>query len=187
MTHYFAAISVPFDLVKEKITASSLHYELSTHYKVIPHPDDLHITLLFFGALNHTQLEFVKQEMHAIATNTDAFTIALNGVSSFGNPAGPRVVYLSAQPTLLLTELYQQLSKRLKSVLQKPASTAYTPHVTIAKKKKDNCSVPIEQEHFEPLTLDVSAMILYSITPTESPKYSPESTFSFVHSSRIVD
>lgn len=187
MTHYFAAIPIPFELVNERLTAISLHYELSTNYKVIPNPDDLHITLLFFGALKHSELEFVKQEMNALATSTSAFTIAINGVSFFGNPAGPRVVYLSLQQNFQLNVIYQQLAKRLESVLQKPATLDYTPHITIAKKKKEKFSLPIELEQFEPLALDVSGMILYSIDPTKSPKYSPEYTFSFGHSSSIND
>ncbi|MCM3757601.1 RNA 2',3'-cyclic phosphodiesterase [Sporosarcina aquimarina] len=187
MTHYFAAIYVPFELVKEKLTASSLQYDLPTHYKVIPHPDDLHITLLFFGGLNRSQLALVKQEMQLVATSTETFSIALNGISFFGNPAGPRVVYFSVQQSCQLNKLYQQLSERLESILQKPATLGYTPHVTIAKKKKDDRSLPIEQELFEPLALDVSEIILYSIDPTKSPKYSPEYTFSFGHPSSIDD
>ncbi|WP_025786261.1 RNA 2',3'-cyclic phosphodiesterase [Sporosarcina sp. D27] len=187
MTHYFAAIPIPFELVNEKLTATSLHYDLPSHYKVIPHPDDLHVTLLFFGGLNSSQLALVKQEMQLVATSTDTFSIALNGISFFGNPAGPRVVYLSVQQNCQLNGLYQHLSDRLESILQKPATLGYTPHVTIAKKKKDDRSVPIEQEQFEPLALDVSEVILYSIAPTKSPKYSPEYTFSFGHSSSIDD
>lgn len=187
MTHYFAAIHVPFELVNEKLTATSVHYDLPSHYKVIPHPEDLHVTLLFFGGLSHFQLALVKQEMQILAASTDIFTISLNGVSFFGNPAGPRVVYLSVQQSFQLNGLYQQLSERLESVLQKPATSDYTPHITIAKKKKDKFSIPIEQEQFEPLALDVSGMILYSIDPTKSPKYSPEYTFSFGHSSSIDD
>lgn len=187
MTHYFAALPIPFNLISERLTAINLRYELSSNYKVIPHPDDLHITLLFFGALNHSQLKFVKQVMNSLATSTRPFTLAINGVSFFGNPAGPRVVYLSVQENSQLNGLYQQLSKRLESVLQKRATSDYTPHITIAKKKKDNFLIPIALEQFEPLFLDVSEMILYSIDPTKSPKYSPEYTFSFGHSSSIDD
>lgn len=185
MTHYFAAIPVPFKLVQEKLTSCSLHYDLPTHYKVIPHQDDLHVTVLFFGGLNRSQLELVKQEMQKLAERTHAFTIAINGISFFGNPIGPRVVYLAVSNPPSLTGVYRELSKRLEKVLQKPASLDYTPHITIAKKKKDTNAVPIIQEQFEPLSLDVSGIILYSIDPAASPKYSPEFIFPFINSSRI--
>lgn len=187
MTHYFAAISIPFELVKEKFTESSHQYELAFHYKVIPHPDDLHITLLFFGALTPSQLELVKQEMGDAATQTAEFALSINGISFFGNPSGPRVVYMSVQENPQLTGLYHILGERLKSILQKPAPVAYTPHITIAKKRKDAVPVSIHQQHFEPLTMKVSEMVLYSINPSSSPKYSPVSSFSFAHSSRIDD
>ncbi|MGG0644862.1 RNA 2',3'-cyclic phosphodiesterase [Sporosarcina gallistercoris] len=187
MNHYFAAIPIPYELVKEKITESSHQYELAFHYKVIPHPDDLHITLLFFGALTPSQLELVQREMGEAATKTDEFTLSINGVSFFGNPSGPRVVYMSVQENPQLTELYHLLGERLESILQKPATIAYTPHITLAKKRKDTVPVPIQQEHFEPLAMNVSEMVLYSIDPSSSPKYSPVSSFSFEDSSRIDD
>lgn len=187
MTHYFAAIPIPFELVKEKITDSSHRFELTAHYKIIPHPDDLHITLLFFGALTPSQLELVQQEMGEAATKTYEFPLSINGVSFFGNPSGPRVVYLSVQENPQLTELYHLLGDRLESILQKPAPAAYTPHITIAKKRKDAVPVPIQQKHFEPLTMKVSEMVLYSIDPSSSPKYSPVNSFSFVDSFRIDD
>lgn len=187
MTHYFAALPVPFELVKETIEESSRRLELSTHYKNIPHPDDLHITLLFFGALNRSQLELVKQEMKEVATNTPEFTVTINGLSYFGNPSGPRVVYLSVGDNLKLTALYRLLGERLKTILQKPISVDYTPHITIAKKRKETVPVTIEKERFDPLSLNTSEMVLYSIDPASSPKYSAVCTFPFVHPSRIAD
>lgn len=187
MTHYFAAIPVPSELVAERIRNVSQQYGLSSHYKVIPHPEDLHITLLFFGALTPAQLALVKQEMQSVADQTDPFHIAIDGVSFFGNPSGPRVVYLSVQQIPQLTKLYRNLGERLQSVLQKPAPRDYTPHITIAKKKKDQSSVPIEQESFTPLSWAVPGMILYSIDPSASPKYSPECVFSFSGRSFRID
>ncbi|MDW0110250.1 RNA 2',3'-cyclic phosphodiesterase [Sporosarcina aquimarina] len=179
MTHYFVAIPIPFGIVAEPLKKASAYYELSSHYKVIPHPDDLHITLLFFGALTPLQLDFVKQELEVIAKNTESFTVTIDGISFFGNPTGPRVVYLSVQPELQLAELYHALGKRLEFVLQKPASLEYTPHITIAKKKKDNNPHPIETEHFPPLLHSVKGITLFSIDPASSPKYRPAETFSF--------
>lgn len=187
MTHYFAAIPVPYNLVDEKLTAFSLHYDLPAHYKVIPHPNDLHVTLLFFGGLNRCQFELVKKEMADVASETDAFKAAIDGISFFGNPSGPRVVYLAVSNPPQLAGLYRELSKRLETVLQKPAAEDYTPHITIAKKKKDNVSVSITQERIEPLTFDISQIVLYSIDPSSSPKYSPECIFSLGQSPRIVE
>lgn len=179
MTHYFVAIPIPYDTVREPLKKASAYYDLSSHYKVIPHPDDLHITLLFFGALTPLQLEFVKQELEGIAKNRASFTVTIDGLSYFGNPTGPRVVYLSVQPGLQLTELYQELGKRLEPILQKPASSEYIPHITIAKKKKENNTHPIKTGHFSPLLHSVKGITLFSIDSACSPKYQPVQTFSF--------
>ena len=182
MTHYFVAIPIPYPLIEQRLAILHEQFALSTSYKVIPHPADYHITLLFFGPLTSPQLDFVKKELHHVAGQTNTFDLTLDGISFFGNPEGPRVVYLSVEPHLSLTQLVQQLGKRLESVLQKPMTSMYTPHVTIAKKKKEGVSIPVRSTSFPKMTHNVFGMTLFSIEPTQAPKYVSKCTFPFTSS-----
>ncbi|WP_432352449.1 RNA 2',3'-cyclic phosphodiesterase [Sporosarcina sp. A2] len=180
MTHYFAAIPVPFERVAEQLDKTDKRYHLSANYKVIPHPADLHVTLLFFGALTSCELRGVKQTMSDLASGTQKFQLSINGISFFGNPSGPRVVYLSVDVQSDLNYLNRQLSNRLEPSLHRSFPKTFTPHVTLAKKRKDTPSIVIEKETFKPIVLEISKIVLYSIDPTTSPKYSPETTFPFI-------
>ena len=45
-------------------------YELDAAYKVIPHVEDLHITLLYLGALEEQHLPTIKKNLSEIAADS---------------------------------------------------------------------------------------------------------------------
>lgn len=179
VTHYFAGIPVPYEMVRAQLEELYARYEFPAHYKSIPHNDDLHITLHFFGALTNDELDAVKLALRDTAENFAPMTLGLSGLSYFGNSAGPRVVYLSVQDNSKLSELYIQSGKALAPVLKKPLRQPYVPHVTIAKKTIDGRPLRLAKEPFPTLALSASSFTLFRIEPSHSPKYIPEEVFPF--------
>ena len=61
--------------------------------------------------------------------------------------------------------------------LDMPISDRFTPHVTIAKKRKTSDKVIIQKENFEPIEIPVQSFSLFSVHPEKSPKYESIETF----------
>ena len=59
--HYFIGIKIP-STFEDQIEEFKNKYELDTAYKVIPHVEDLHVTLLYLGAMEEQHLPTIKIE-----------------------------------------------------------------------------------------------------------------------------
>ena len=89
--HYFIRIKSPTTL-EHVLDSYKAKYQLTLEaYEVIPHPDDLHMTLLFIGAMTEKSLPSLVESLQMIADKTPAFTMQIDGLSYFGSPSGPRV------------------------------------------------------------------------------------------------
>ncbi|GEM_PF-6966140 len=179
VTHFFAAIPVPFETVRTELESLYARYNLPAHYKAIPHHDDLHITVHFFGALTGEELAAVQHVLQETSKNFAPMSVEIDGLSYFGNPAGPRVVFLSVKENPELSELYKQSGRALASVLKKPLRQPYVPHVTIAKKTIAGKPLKLTKELFPTLTFSSGSLTLFRIEPSRSPKYIPEEVFPF--------
>ena len=55
----------------------------------------------------------------------------------------------------------------------------FTPHITIAKKRKINGEFPIQKETSTPIQFHVDRFSLFRIHPSKSPKYEAIETFQY--------
>lgn len=175
-THYFIGIKTPttveylFDTYKSK-------YRLIDEYKVIPHLDDLHVTLLYIGAMSEQSLPSLIENLRTIATKTPSFTMHIHGLSYFGSPSGPRVVYLSVAESEALSTVQKEIDNTVATQLSRPVSGRFTPHITIAKKRKTTEKLFIQKEEWKPIEIPVTSFELFIIHPEQSPKYEALETF----------
>ncbi|KXH87071.1 RNA 2',3'-cyclic phosphodiesterase [Sporosarcina sp. HYO08] len=176
-SHYFIGIKMPIS-IEEQVEAFRDQYQLRSHYKVIPHVEDLHITLYFLGSVNDNDLPALQQRLASIAEQHSAFTLRLNELSFFGSASGPRVVYIAADENNLLTALQKEIAQSVTKQLQLQPDNRFTPHVTIAKKKKSQDKHPVQKETMEPINIPVDAFSLFKIEPQQTPKYKAIATFT---------
>lgn len=176
--HYFIGIKAPTS-IEETVKLYREKYGLSNIYKVIPHVDDLHITLLFIGALPVQKVEALQESLAALADKHSDFPLTVDGLSFFGSPKGPRVVYLSVQPSKELDALQQAVAAIGADQLGIEPDNRFTPHITIAKKRKVNGESPIQKETCTPLPFHVNGFSLFRIHPSRTPKYEAVQTFPF--------
>lgn len=176
--HYFIGIKAPAS-TDQLVTQYREKYDLSDAYKVIPHMDDLHITLLFIGALPEQQVGPLQERLAALADNHRQFQLAVDGLSFFGSPKGPRVVYLSIQQSNELHALQQSIASIGADQLGVEQDNRFTPHITIAKKRKVNGESPIQKETNIPLPFHVDGFSLFRIHPAQTPKYAAVHSFPF--------
>ena len=174
--HYFIGIKIPSTL-ENHVEGFKNKYELQTDYKVIPHIEDLHVTLLYIGPLSEEHLPFLTDRLSVIAAGHNSFSMHINGLSYFGPASGPRVVYLTVSETVELPPLQREIEINVAKQLDMPISDRFTPHVTIAKKKKSKDKLTIQKENFAPIEVPVFSFSLFTIHPEKSPKYEAIKTF----------
>lgn len=174
--HYFIGIKAPSS-TGELAEHFKEKYGLVNAYKAIPHVDDLHITLLFIGALHEQNVASLQERLTAIAGNHQKFTLAVDGLSFFGSPQGPRVVYLSVQQSDELNDLQRDVATISLEELGIESDNRFTPHITIAKKRKISGELPIQKEKCTPHRFHVNGFSLFRIHPSKSPKYEAVQVF----------
>ena len=101
----------------------------------------------------------------------------IDGLSYFGPSSGPRVVYLAVSESAELSPLQREIEITVAKQLDMPISDRFTPHVTIAKKRKTKDKIIIQKENFEPIEVPVHSFSLFTIHPEMSPKYEAIETF----------
>lgn len=174
--HYFIGIHIP-STFKDTVEMFKKKYQLEAAYKVIPHLKDLHVTLLYLGAVSDKLLPLLKTELSEIATRHQAFSIYVDGLSYFGASTGPRVVYLSVEESSALSTLQREIEQNVAKQLERPISDRFIPHVTIAKKRKTADDLVIQMEKVQPIEVRVQSFSLFAVHPDKSPKYEAIETF----------
>lgn len=168
--HYFIGISVG-PAASDIAERFRMKYELKEKYKVIPHAQDFHITLRYIGSLQEEKLPSLIASLRKTAQLSDCFDIAITGLSFFGSPAGPRVVYLAIEPSDALSALRQRTARRTEKILGMERDNRFVPHITIAKKRKTFENMQLMKEVIEPVFIQVNGFSLFKIHPHQSPSY----------------
>ena len=168
--HYFIGIKAPAS-IEELVKLYKEKYSLSNAYKVIPHLEDLHITLLFIGSLSEQKVAPLQETLSTLADKHSDFLLNVDGLSFFGSPKGPRVVYLSVQQSNELNAVQQEVAAIGAEQLGIEPDNRFTPHITIAKKRKINGEFPIQKETCTPIPFPVDGFSLFRIHPSNTPKY----------------
>ncbi|WP_153730810.1 RNA 2',3'-cyclic phosphodiesterase [Sporosarcina obsidiansis] len=170
--HYFIGISVggttPILELSEHFRTK---YQLAERYKVIPHDEDLHITMRYIGKLEEDHMHLLTSSLQNIADDHSCFSTSITGLSFFGSPTGPRVVYLSVEAVGMMRHMQKKISKHTESLLELQKENRFVPHITIAKKRKTAEKMQIVKEAVSPLKLEITGFSLFKIHPNERPSY----------------
>ncbi|MFC0230325.1 RNA 2',3'-cyclic phosphodiesterase [Bhargavaea ullalensis] len=151
---------------------------LRERYKAIPHPDDLHVTLFFIGSMDEQKLEDLEESLQEAALSHRPFEIRLDRFDFFGPKTGPRVVYLGLEESRPLQLLQQDVTRAVgRSLGLPPEGKQFTPHVTIAKKRKTDERLEFSPEPLGPISVSVQSFQLFTIHPALNPKYETVRSF----------
>lgn len=175
--HYFIGIQVPGN---EASTIDQMKSEMELHktHKIIPVAEDMHITLLYLGAIEKDVLFQLIKSIEQIAHECKLFQLTSSVVRYFGNPIKPRVVYANIEENQLLIDLQLTLRSIVKSFPIGVNNKPYVPHITLAKKWLDNNKETLLMPSFEtPLKFEVNQFSIYEIHPNQTPKYKPIAFF----------
>lgn len=101
--------------------------------------EQLHITLLFLGAVSKEDLEALAGSARGI--KSEPFLLDVAGVSCFGQPRRPKNLWAGVQPEAPVAALNKSLGARMEKFGFGAESRVFHPHITLARFKRHAGSV----------------------------------------------
>lgn len=108
------------------------------------HPDDLHITLRFLGDVSSEKAEVIKEIL--LKVKRAPFTIEASGMDMFYNKS-QTILYADVVSTKKLTALCTDITDLLVPMGFDFGTRPYTPHVTLARLKKNEKAAEQYKKH----------------------------------------
>ena len=175
--HYFIGFKIP-EREANRLANARDKWDLDKNYKAIPDVRDLHITLQYLGGVEPGIFNELSTKLLGLDESLPGFRLTLRGVSTFGNPNKPRVIYTSVdeEPALI------QLQKKIKDIVQtlplKVDQKPFVPHITLAKKWIGQDLIDLEGMEIEPMETVIGHFSIFAIHPQKVPSYEAVKTIN---------
>jgi 2'-5' RNA ligase len=159
----FLAIPLPRQL-QESIRVIQTELQASIAEARWTRPENLHLTLHFFGEIDQETLEKLKVSVLSIKGCQRSFQVEVKGLGAFPNPRRSRVIWLGLEPRGQLEQLHRATEQYLSQAGFTTDSRPYSPHLTIGRLLGGKLDLTelfssMQQKTIEPLTVD--RLILY--------------------------
>lgn len=174
--HYFVGISVPPEQTISLIKATQA-MELTKTHKIVVAPEDMHITLMYLGAVDTHQMNELINYMERVSKCNNPFDIISSSVQTFGNEETPRVVYAKIEEKLELHSIQKELLLSATETGLFLDKKPFVPHITLAKKWSGFGQMQSIITFNKPISFHVEEFSLFEIRPSQNPKYKPIATF----------
>ncbi len=99
------------------------------------HPENLHITLKFFGDTPGHKEPAIVEALEQAAAAATPFHFQLKGCGTFGNPRMPRVIWLGINQGAGLKNVYHKVNRALEPLGHLPDKKLFVPHLTVGRIK----------------------------------------------------
>lgn len=94
---------------------------------------NLHLTLKFYGDLNHAALEKLKTILAGIGREVAPFSFQVTGSGVFPNPSRARILWIGISPCPQLAELARTIDARSPEVGVECEQRPFSAHLTIGR------------------------------------------------------
>jgi len=166
----FIAINLPPEL-KVKIREIILKLKkINPDYAIKwVEPENLHLTLHFFGDLNEKQIAQVEEGIEEITKHIDSFKMKTGKFGCFPNEENPRVIFIELKDTKTIHNLVGQLEVMLQNLGYKVDTRPWQAHITLGR-VKNRIKYRTNGIELEPTVFDVKSIELMEsqLTPAGS-------------------
>ena len=142
MRRLFCAVKVPLNDALEEVTRV-FRQELSEAQINWVSPQNLHLTLKFFGDTPNEEVDGILEALHQGAANFPPFSFTVEGCGTFGSARQPNVIWLGVRQAQALEELYHHVNHFLAPLGYEPDRKLFTPHLTIGRIKFIRDTIPL--------------------------------------------
>lgn len=175
-----------------KITASDKFFEVFerlqqalSHDKIKwVNPENIHLTLKFFGETPEEEIEDITGAVDEALLTESAFQLHLRDVGIFGSSYKPRVIWFGIEPEAALKSLYFSIRKELEEKGYTYDRQNFVPHLTVGRIKQ------LQNRHYFQKVIErfkntdiqkerIDQLILYeSILKPQGPEYNVVEEFA---------
>lgn len=134
MRRLFCAVKVPVNEAIEEAIKVFMQ-ELTDARVSWVSPQNLHLTLKFFGDTPNHQVDHIVEALQQSAADFPPFGFLVEGCGTFGSIRQPNVIWLGIRQATSLTELYHSVNNHLQPLGYMPDRKLFTPHLTIGRIK----------------------------------------------------
>jgi RNA 2',3'-cyclic 3'-phosphodiesterase len=173
-THYFFALSLPYDM-KKAIKEMTDPIRERGAFKKWVHPDDYHITLAFLGSASQHDLESVIDKVESTLFNREGFTLSCSRFGTFGKEDQPRILWMGVNPSSGLHQIREKVYGACEEVGFHLDTRPFAPHITIG--RKWNLPDSFSKEWLNGFNLEdtephhIEEVVLYKTHMDRTPKY----------------
>ncbi len=96
-------------------------------------PDNIHLTLKFFGNIEEKKTEKIIEIMENICNQYAPFTIEIKGMGTFPNIKSPRVLWVGIEGNDTLKTLQEEIENKMESIGFEREDRAFTAHLTLGR------------------------------------------------------
>ncbi len=176
MRRLFTAVKIKPDPGLKKVM-EDFRNELRNEKIKWVNPENIHITLKFFGETPEKKLPLIKSALKESSEDVFSFDIIIKSCGTFGSPRFPRVIWLGLEQNEELKHLYNNINENLSKEGYTPEKRGFSPHLTIGRVKHikdlytlDALTSKYNEEKF--MTQKVNDFQLFeSILKKEGPEY----------------
>ena len=128
----FIAFDIDNELVLNRLSeVQNMLINTGANLKLVK-PQNIHVTMRFLGDISPPMIDSIHEEMKKISFTP--FEIELKGLGAFPSLRYARVVWAGIRKGAdELSNIFNQLEPRLKSLGFKPDSKGFSPHITIVR------------------------------------------------------
>lgn len=101
-------------------------------------PENMHLTLKFFGETDEKHIPFIQKVLAEAAAKTKPFTLKIENTGIFGSRYDPKVLWFGIQKHGELESLVQHIFAGLEKSAWEPDRQNFVPHLTIGRIRKLN-------------------------------------------------
>jgi RNA 2',3'-cyclic 3'-phosphodiesterase len=158
-----------------------LFNELSTALRHEPikwvEPENMHLTLKFFGETDEAKIPVIQKALATAATQTKPFTLKIANTGLFGSRYDPKVIWFGIEKNTLLENQVKDIFSELQKCGWEPDRQNFVPHLTIGRIRglKDKSLFQQVISRYNTIEIQeemVTEIILYeSILRREGPLY----------------
>jgi RNA 2',3'-cyclic 3'-phosphodiesterase len=163
----FCAIEIP-ENIRQRIAqhAQQLHQALPDAQASWTKPDNIHLTLKFFGNISQPQVLKVSEAAARAVDGLRPFTIHIEGAGSFPQRGPAKVLWIGiSDPTGKLIQLQQKFESECEREGFPKEARAFHPHLTVARLRTARGARAFAEQHkqlgFESWDVSVSSLILF--------------------------
>ena len=133
----FVAVEIPSE-IQQNIHkgTTSIRQEIGGLVRWVS-PENMHLTLKFFGDVSPSNVEFLVQMLRKEAEQVNGFNLHFAGLGSFPNLKRPRVIYNEIQAPAGLNALQRGIESASRRLGYESEERPFSPHLTLGRVRQN--------------------------------------------------